>query len=101
MSRASELRRNFNFQAKERKRWKHVFLLFTNETFCDDSASKLFGTSRCDALFVVGFHPILDSEIRNVTARPHRRRNTTSWKPLLLMGVFTHTTCCSLCEQSI
>ncbi len=25
--------------------------------------------------------------------------NATSWKPLLSIGVFTHTTCCFLCEQ--
>ena len=27
-------------------------------------------------------------------------RNAMSWKPLLSIGVFTHTTCCCLCEQS-
>ncbi len=27
-------------------------------------------------------------------------RNAMSWKPLLSIGAFTHTTCCCLCEQS-
>ncbi len=40
-----------------------------------------------------------------VTAQPQTTwcsgsRNATSWKSLLSIGVFTHTTCCCLCEQS-